>query len=564
MKNMIFKTLSDDLFTDRDDWTDYLYNMGISLGNGRSMGSTAIVGLRRLGKTELFKRAYNSLFFGQDKVVPLFWTFEGKKLINPPFSKKYLQNFLRQYFAFRNKAEYEEIFEYDLPQLFDYGLNNDKSKGIGHVIRIFSNQMRSDGISEMLSIAVNAPRTVSDRNDEQIIVFIDEFQEVVKLADTDGYSSFCLGMYQEAVESLDCPHVITGSSKSLMLYDILRTGPLYGRFFLKYIEGMDEYFAKDLVYKWCEYYGIRTAEHAAAWTAWKSAGNPYYIRLIVKQALEMGIHPDTPENLIDIYVASLMYGTVRAELERQVQKFVNEQNNQGIGRELIYHASRYEIISFRQMEEIAERLGCTFEEVRKMMTDLAWAGLWDADSVKGTYFVKLKDPVMNEFLEVWCEEWVRNRSSKSVEAEKLDRYKRKAKQFDQFKGIAVQIYILYMMSEWDNREVDGNRYFGTDRKIILPKFRWVDNKKLKPESEKEVEIDILGVDVGVEMQWLGECKYWNDKVGLSVVKEFAEKRAETGKKVYNREKTVLWFFSRNGFSKKAEKYMKGKGNSPYK
>ncbi|MCP4145214.1 MAG: hypothetical protein GY752_08015, partial [bacterium] len=248
---------------------------------------------------------------------------------------------------------------------------------------------------------------------------------------------------------------------------------------------MDEYFAKDLVYKWCEYYGIRTLEHTAAWTAWKSAGNPYYIHLIVKQAVEMGLHLDTPENLIDVYVASLLHGTVRAELERQVQKFVNEQNNQGIGRDLIYHASKYEIISFRQMKEIAEMLDCTFEEVRKMMTDLAWADLWDADSVKGTYFVKLKDPVMNEFLEAWCEEWVKNKSSKTVEAEKLGKYKRKAKQFDQFKGIAVQIYILYMMSKWDNREVDGNKYFGTDRKILLPKFRWVDNKKLKPESEKE-------------------------------------------------------------------------------
>ncbi len=559
MKNMIFKTLSDDLFTDRDYWLDYMHNMGTSLGNGRSMGSTAVVGLRRLGKTELFKRAYNNLFFGQDKVVPVFWTFEGKKQVNPPFSKDYLRNFLRQYFAFRNKAEYKEILEYDLPQLFDYGLNNDRSEGIGHVIRIFSNHMRSDSISQMLSIAINAPRTVSDHNDERIIVFIDEFQEVVKLMDTDGYSSFCLGMYQEAVESLDCPHVITGSSKSLMLYDILRTGPLYGRFFLKYIEGMDEYFAKDLVYKWCESFGIRTLEHTAAWTAWKSAGNPYYIQLIVKQAVEMGLHLDSLENLVNVYVASLVHGTIRAELERQVQKFVNEQNNRGIGRELIYHASKYEIISFKQMEELAERLGCTFEEVRRMMTDLAWADLWDADSIKGTYFVKLRDPVMNEFLEAWCEEWVQNRSSKSVEREKLGKYKRKAKQFDQFKGIAVQIYILYMMSKWDNREVDGNRYFGTDRKIVLPKFRWVDNKKLKPESEKEVEIDILGVDVGVDVQWLGECKYWNDKVGLGVVKEFAEERAETGKKVYNLETTVLWFFSRKGFSKNAEAYMKERG-----
>ncbi len=559
MKNMILETLSDDLFTDRDDWLDYLYKMGTDLGNGTLMGSTAIVGLRRLGKTELFKRTYNRLFFGQDKVVPVFWTFEGKKLINPPFSKDYLKNFMRQYFAFRNKAKYKEILKYDLQQLFDYGLNNDRSEGIDHVIGIFSNQMRSDGISEMLSVAIDAPRTVAFKNEEKIIVFVDEFQEVVRLTDTDGYSSFCLGMYQGAVGSFNCPHVITGSSKSLMLNDILRTGPLYGRFFLEYIEGMDEYFAKDLVYKWCENFGIRIPEHLAAWTAWKSAGNPYYIYLIVKQSAIMGLQLDTPENLMDVYVASLVHGTIRAELERQVQKFVNEQNNQGIGRELIYHASEYEKISFTQMKELAEMLGCTFEEVRNMMTKLAWEDLWDADSVKGTYFAKLKDPVMNEFLEAWCEEWVQSKSSRAVEAEKLGKYRRKAKQPGHFKGIAVQIYILHMMSKWDNREVDGNRYFGTDRKIVLPKFRWVDNKKLKPESEQETETDILGVDVRVDVQWLGEFKYWKEKVGPDVVREFAEERAEKAKKVYNRETTVLWFFSRMGFTGEAEAYMRERG-----
>ncbi len=38
MKNMILETLSDDLFTDRDYWLDYLYRMGTNLGNGMSMG----------------------------------------------------------------------------------------------------------------------------------------------------------------------------------------------------------------------------------------------------------------------------------------------------------------------------------------------------------------------------------------------------------------------------------------------------------------------------------------------------------------------------------------------
>lgn len=101
-------------------------------------------------------------------------------------------------------------------------------------------------VNQMLTIAINAPRTVSDYNEEPIIVFIDEFQEVLKVRNKDGGDPNCLGNHQDAVESLGCPYVITGSAKSLILYDILRTGPLFARFRPKYLEGMDDYFARGL------------------------------------------------------------------------------------------------------------------------------------------------------------------------------------------------------------------------------------------------------------------------------------------------------------------------------
>ena len=54
---------NDDLFTERADWLAYLFGLGTDLANNKPVRSRAIVGLRRLGKTELFKRVYNQLFF---------------------------------------------------------------------------------------------------------------------------------------------------------------------------------------------------------------------------------------------------------------------------------------------------------------------------------------------------------------------------------------------------------------------------------------------------------------------------------------------------------------------
>jgi len=41
-------------------------------------------------------------------------------------------------------------------------------------------------------------------------------------------------------------------------------------------------------------------------------------------------------------------------------------------------------------------------------------------------------------------------------------------------------------------------------------------------------------------------------------KESAELSAEVVEKIFNRERTMLWYFSRDGFTEETEVYMKGK------
>ncbi|OQY50236.1 MAG: hypothetical protein DRR08_20875 [Candidatus Parabeggiatoa sp. nov. 2] len=65
-----------------------------------------LLGQRRMGKTEIFKRVVNRLFFEQDHqepkaVVPVYYSFPEEKQVRWEFSSRYVENFVRWYAAFR-------------------------------------------------------------------------------------------------------------------------------------------------------------------------------------------------------------------------------------------------------------------------------------------------------------------------------------------------------------------------------------------------------------------------------------------------------------------------------
>ncbi len=71
------KTLvAEDVYTDRQEFLDYFYEYALKAITRRAM-STVLLGKRRMGKTEIFKRVVNRLFFEQDHpdpaaVIPIF------------------------------------------------------------------------------------------------------------------------------------------------------------------------------------------------------------------------------------------------------------------------------------------------------------------------------------------------------------------------------------------------------------------------------------------------------------------------------------------------------------
>jgi hypothetical protein len=105
-QNWAIETLvPEEVYTDRQEFLDYLYQAALKAKTRRT-GSTVLLGQRRMGKTEIFKRVVNRLFFEQDyqdpkAVIPIYYSFPDTFEDRWDFALKYVENFIRWYAAFR-------------------------------------------------------------------------------------------------------------------------------------------------------------------------------------------------------------------------------------------------------------------------------------------------------------------------------------------------------------------------------------------------------------------------------------------------------------------------------
>ncbi len=71
----VFKVLSDEIFTDREDILATLKKIAYG-AKRQQFFSPVLIGHRRMGKTEVLKKLYNELFWEQNEIVPIYITFE--------------------------------------------------------------------------------------------------------------------------------------------------------------------------------------------------------------------------------------------------------------------------------------------------------------------------------------------------------------------------------------------------------------------------------------------------------------------------------------------------------
>jgi hypothetical protein len=563
-KHAIKTLVPDEIFTDRKDFLDYFLNASYRAAGRRSM-STVLLGQRRMGKTEIFKRVVNKLFEEQDRnnpeaVIPVYYKFPDNITDRWEFSIQYVENFIRWYAAFFlnepgliNKKKFSERSD-----LINYIKNNmEVSEGFQGALNIFSWLQKKD-VTVPEDEALTTPRSVSDWDDSTIIMFLDEIQNI----HLPQQNFRVVGYMQDAVESPTCPHFVTGSA-IMILHDILGKGSLYGRFRDKSIKPFTDYHGAELARKSSAFYQANVPEMMAPVISETCGGNPFYINAVIQQSVEQDVSLDSEAALNKILAIDLSSGFIYGELRDQVIKWMDRLNDHNITKWVLYLAAMEtedRIDPERIQHELKRQEGkdVPIEKIQDVMIKLSRGDLIDYKELGG-WFTQVNDPILQEFLKVWGNIEVAGKARTRIERDVIKKYQSITKKYKDYQGYLAEVFIIQILWNTQNKTIDG-KYFHHPEKVNMPdRFIFIDHRS-RLSAGYGLEIDIYA-SAGL-YAWIAESKWWKTPVDVSDVKNFMA----LGERVREKEiqngglnTLTLWLFAASGVSKNAQQLLKDNG-----
>ncbi len=559
----------DEVYTDREEFLDYFYNAALAAARRRTM-STVLLGQRRMGKTEIFKRVVNRLFFEQDPsasdaVVPVYFSFPDGKMDERRFGKEYMENFLRYYVGFYAR----------LP-----GLVRDEPKG-NSLLRMVEEYSGLFPFTDRLQLIMNwlkavetgdssmphwdalkLPRRVSDTDDSTIVMFLDEFQNTR----LPQYMFDIAGFMQEAVESPTCPHFVTGSAMSILSREIIGRGSLFGRFDGMDIEAMTQYYGAVLAQKAANYYGVEISVLMAPVVADRCGGNPFYITAVLRQAAKSRCPVSDEKALDKIMAVDITSGFIWGELNDQVARWIERINEHNITKWILYLSAleeneekekRNRLNVERIQRELKKREGSDvpLETIRDTLIKLSRGDLLEYLEL-GDWFRRVKDPILLEFLKVWGKIEVEGLAKTAVQDKLKEKYQKINKRtLNEYKGYLAEIHMSQILLSGQETAFPG-RLFNSTKDVRLPSFTYV-HHRVRLSSGINREIDVLGA-AGVE-KWVCQSKWVKGgRIGIKILRDLTSLATMVNKEM-TPEILRVWLFADRGLTPDAKAYAKEHG-----
>ncbi|MDM8518772.1 hypothetical protein QUF64_01895 [Anaerolineales bacterium HSG6] len=550
----------DSVFTDRQEYLDYLYKAALNINMRRTI-STVLLGQRRMGKTEIFIRVINRLFWEQDyrdpeAIIPIFYTFPDQLAPHDSFPVKYVENFIRWYGAFRLR-EPQVLSDRHIPQNDLKAYLTSKAEFPKHFLSSFNllDLLLKNGVSSPYESAVMLPREIGDWDDSNIIMFLDEFQN----SKLPQHNFNVVGWMQRAVESNTCPHFVTGSAMTILSREILGRGALFGRFRSLPIKPLVSYWGAELALRSATYYGAKISDDMAPIIAERCGGNPYYITAVIQQA-EYQNEPlydqDTLNNMLAVDLSS---GFIWAELNDQVSKWIERINEYGITKWVLYLSAleeeeRIDLARIKRELWERDRQDVPLEKIRDVLIQLSRGDLVEFLEL-GNWFRKVNDPILIEFLKVWGRIDVEGKNADGVRDTLIRRYQRLERQIKEHLGYLAEVYMAQVLLSSQRKTLPG-RFFHYDDEVPIPDFIYLHlRERLGVGPERE--IDILGA-AGI-IKWVGESKYLHGrKVGREAI-EIVLRKAAFVKEELEADVVWVWYFANDGFTDEALELMTAEG-----
>ncbi len=555
----------EEVYTDREEHLESLYTYALQTVTRRAM-STVLLGQRRMGKTEIFKRVVNRLFFEQEEhenlhgsVVPVMFTFPESIMDRWDFSARYVENFLRWYFAFRLRdpalvspraMKIEALIELvrNSPFLTD---------GLRGALNVWE-EIRDQAIVLPEELALWLPRRVSDWDDSSIVMFLDEFQNTR----LPQYGFDIVGFMQEAVESPTCPHFVTGSAMSILATEILGRGALFGRFESEPIGPMTEYWGAELALRCARYYRTRVTEDTAPVLASRCGGNPFYITAVIRRSAKQNKPLESEEQINEMLAVDLSSGFIWGELSEQVNRWIERINEHGITRWILYlsaleEGERIDLERIRRELWVKDRRKVSIENIRDVLIKLSRGDLVEFLDM-GNWFRKIDDPILIEFLKVWGRITVEGQTRERVQKDFERQYQSLKRKIHNHLGYLGEVYMAQILWNGQHQDIPG-RFFHHPSDVAIPwRFNYIWLRTSLGGAEN-LELDVEAA-AGKEM-WIGESKWWRSrKAGVEEVRSLMHKavrlreREGPGLQILR-----LWLFCHGGFTREAQALMADEG-----
>jgi hypothetical protein len=568
--NWIIKPLvPEEVYTDRQEFLEYFYHAALEAGHRRTM-STVLLGQRRMGKTEIFKRVVNRLFFEQDPkdpkaAVPVYFSFPDSPTDAVTFGKEYLENFLRYYAAFYTR-DYTLIRKNYIGSELAAVLKDARSavpcpETLDWMIITLRCIEKGESTLPHRD-ALEVPRRASDNDDTTVVMFLDEFQNTR----LPQYNFDIVGYTQEALESPTCPHFVTGSAISILSREIIGRGALFGRFDTEEIKAMSGYYGAELAMKAARYHKAGVSELAAPLIAERCGGNPFYINAVIRQAAKQGKEISGEEVLNEILAVDITSGFIWGELNDQVTRWISRVNEYGITKWILYLSALDENIADetrgrldteRIRREVKKRSGedVSHEQVRDILIKLSRGDLLEYLE-GGEWFRRINDPILNEFLRVWGRIEAEGHKAESVRNELEIGYGKIKRQRAEYKGYLAEIHMSQSLINGQRKTLPG-RFFNSAEDVKIPdRFIFV-RHRFRLGSGEGKEIDVLGA-AGPE-QWVCQSKWiTGNRIGISVLKTL-KAQADAVMEDMNPETVRMWLFAHNGLTPKARAFAEKHG-----
>ena len=551
----------EEVYTDRTEFLDYFYEAALKAATRRTM-STVLLGQRRMGKTEIFKRVVNRLFWEQDHrdpqaVVPVYYSFRDEVVGRWEFAIDYVENFLRWYAAFRLRDpdifSDKVISRDELPELIRANFEmTSVTKGMANSLPFLQEQK----VTIPEDTALTLPRWVSDHNDSTIVMFLDEFQNTR----LPQQSFSVVGYMQEAVESPTCPHFVTGSAMSILAREIIGRGALFGRFDSEVIKPLTGYYGAELALKAARYYHAQMPQVMAPVVAERCGGNPFYVTAVVRQAAKQQKPIVDEESLNELLAVDLSSGFIWGELSDQVNRWIERLNEYGITKWILYlsaleEGDRLDVERIQRELEAREGTRVPLDTIRDVLVKLSRGDLLEYLELGG-WFRKVKDPILLEFLRVWGRIEVEGQNQERVTAEIVRRYQKLKRRVAEYKGYLAEVFMAQVLWEAQRQALPG-RLFNSKTGVQMPhRFIYV-RRRMRLGAGAGREIDVLG-DAGGEV-WVCQSKWWvEDRVGVKALENLV-RQGEIVQQDMDPPTLRLWMFANSGLTPEAKEYAAERG-----